>query len=122
MHRKAFKVNSNRSSSNACFEMIRSVGLAPGNAYRLIVISAALALALAFASSALRAQVSQAASESGATLDPVVVRGNYDTRIGTTDAASAGTVNSTMIQNNPLLRPAEVLEFVHGRFCRAATR
>ena len=92
--------------------MIRSVGLAPGHAYRLIVISAALALA--FASSALRAQVSQAASESGATLDPVVVHGNYDTRIGTTDAASAGTVNSTMIQNNPLLRPAEVLEFVPG--------
>lgn len=92
--------------------MIRPIGLAPGNVYRLIVISAALTLA--FASSALRAQVSRTASEPAATLDPVVVHGNYDTRIGTTDAASAGTVNATMIRNNPLLRPAEVLEFVPG--------
>ena len=92
--------------------MIRSIGLAPGNVYQLIVISAALTLA--FASSALRAQVSRTASEPAARLDPVVVHGNYDTRIGTTDAASAGTVNATMIRNNPLLRPAEVLEFVPG--------
>ena len=72
------------------------------------------ALACAFAVRGLHAQATQLAAESSSTLDAVVVQGNYDTRIGTTDAASAGTINSTMIQNSPLLRPADVLELVPG--------
>ncbi|HEX2542778.1 MAG TPA: TonB-dependent receptor [Caldimonas sp.] len=47
-------------------------------------------------------------------LDPVRITGNYDTSVGTTDAASAGTVTSRLIQRRPTLRPAEVLEFVPG--------
>ena len=47
-------------------------------------------------------------------LDAVRITGNYDTAIGTTDAASAGTVTSKLIQSRPTLRPAEVLEFVPG--------
>lgn len=72
------------------------------------------AIACAFAAGGLHAQVTQPAAESSSTLDAVVVQGNYDTRIGTTDAASAGTINSTMIQSSPLLRPADVLELVPG--------
>jgi outer membrane receptor protein involved in Fe transport len=90
-------------------ELFRRVRAASIRARQLVA-----AIACAFAAGGLHAQVTQLAAESSPTLDAVVVQGNYDTRIGTTDAASAGTINSTMIQNSPLLRPAEVLEFVPG--------
>src|SRR5205085_1671494 len=47
-------------------------------------------------------------------LSPVQINGNYQNAIGTTDAASAGTVTSKLIESRPTLRPAEVLEFVPG--------
>ena len=47
-------------------------------------------------------------------LSPVVVRGNYDNAVGTSDAASQGSVTSKLIESRPTLRPAEVLEFVPG--------
>jgi hypothetical protein len=46
--------------------------------------------------------------------ESITVRGHYDNAIGTTDAASAGTVTSRLIESRPTLRPAEVLEFVPG--------
>ena len=48
------------------------------------------------------------------TLPAVQVLGNYINSIGSTDAASAGTVTSKLIESRPTLRPAEVLEFVPG--------
>jgi len=90
-------------------------GIAPpvpgaiGKSARLIA-----ATFLVLAAGELHAQVSQAGNPTGSTLEPVVVQGNYDTRIGTTDAASAGTITSGMIQSSPLQRPADVLEFVPG--------
>ncbi|MBC7699549.1 MAG: TonB-dependent receptor [Massilia sp.] len=47
-------------------------------------------------------------------LDTVVVRGNYNNAVGTSDAASQGVVTSKLIESRPTLRPAEVLEFVPG--------
>ena len=47
-------------------------------------------------------------------LETVRVQGNYVNAVGTTDAASAGTVTSKLIESRPTLRPAEVLEFVPG--------
>ena len=47
-------------------------------------------------------------------LPEVVIQGTYDNAVGTTDAASGGTVTSRLIQSRPTLRPAEVLEFVPG--------
>lgn len=44
----------------------------------------------------------------------VVVKGNYNNAIGSSTAASEGTVTSKLIQSRPTLRPAEVLEFVPG--------
>ena len=44
----------------------------------------------------------------------VEVIGHYETGIGTTDAASAGVVNSTEVRDRPILRPSEVLEYVPG--------
>ena len=48
------------------------------------------------------------------TIEPIEVKGHYDNGVGTSDAASQGTVNAILIENRPTLRPGEVLEFVPG--------
>ncbi len=47
-------------------------------------------------------------------LPEIVVQGHYDNAVGTTDAASQGTVNGALLADIPLLRPGEVLETVPG--------
>ena len=47
-------------------------------------------------------------------LGTIEVTGNYDNAVGTSDAASAGRVTSNLLSTRPLLRPAEVLEYVPG--------
>jgi outer membrane receptor protein involved in Fe transport len=44
----------------------------------------------------------------------VQVLGHYDNGVGTSDAASEGTVTASLIANRPALRPGEILEFVPG--------
>jgi outer membrane receptor protein involved in Fe transport len=44
----------------------------------------------------------------------VMVTGHYLNAVGTSDAASEGAVTAKLIEDRPLLRPAEVLEFVPG--------
>jgi outer membrane receptor protein involved in Fe transport len=44
----------------------------------------------------------------------IEVLGHYENGIGTSDAASQGSVTAKLIENRPVLRPAEVLEFVPG--------
>jgi len=44
----------------------------------------------------------------------VVVQGHYLNGVGTSDAASQGSVTAKLIESRPTLRPAEVLEFVPG--------
>jgi len=48
------------------------------------------------------------------TIERIDVTGNYDNGVGTSDAASEGSVTSKLIDNRPVLRPAEILEFVPG--------
>ncbi len=47
-------------------------------------------------------------------LEPVTILGNYSNGIGTSDAASAGTVTAKLLESRPALRTGEVLEFVPG--------
>ncbi len=47
-------------------------------------------------------------------IEEVEVVGHYENGVGTSDAASQGTVTAKLIENRPTLRPAEVLEFVPG--------
>ncbi len=54
------------------------------------------------------------AQQSSPQLAPVVIQGNYDNAVGTSNAASQGVVTAKLIENRPTLRPAEVLEFVPG--------
>ena len=53
-------------------------------------------------------------AEDAEKLVPVEVTGNYDNGVGTSDAASQGSVNAKLIENRPTLRPGEILEFVPG--------
>ena len=53
-------------------------------------------------------------SGTGASQDSIVVEGHHDNAVGTSDAASQGTVTSKLIEDRPALRPGEVLEFVPG--------
>ena len=73
-----------------------------------------IALALpALASSFAAAQTAPVVA-AAAQLEPVTVQGNYINAVGSSDAASQGTVTSRLIESRPTLRPAEVLEFVPG--------
>jgi hypothetical protein len=47
-------------------------------------------------------------------VERIEVEGHYENRLGTSDAASQGTVTAKLIANRPVLRPAEILEFVPG--------
>jgi outer membrane receptor protein involved in Fe transport len=44
----------------------------------------------------------------------IIVEGHYDNAVGTTDAASAGTIRAELLKSRPAQRPGEVLEFVPG--------
>ncbi|MEO5883220.1 MAG: TonB-dependent receptor [Caldimonas sp.] len=85
------------------------------------MLSTAAVICCAQAASAQQAAAERAAPPAGNAssptaqqLPPVRVEGNYINAVGSTDAASAGTVTSTLIESRPTLRPAEVLEFVPG--------
>lgn len=54
------------------------------------------------------------AAQAADKLDTVIVIGHYENGVGTSDAASAGTVTAKLLENRPALRPGEVLEFVPG--------
>jgi hypothetical protein len=47
--------------------------------------------------------------------EEIVVEGHYQNRVGTSDAASAGSFTRQLIEDRPILRPGEVLELV--RLC-----
>ncbi|MBC7602833.1 MAG: TonB-dependent receptor plug domain-containing protein, partial [Ramlibacter sp.] len=68
---------------------------------------AAAALAACAANSAI-------AQQAAATLKPVEVQGHYENSVGSSDAASQGSVNAALIANRPIKRTGEILEFVPG--------
>jgi outer membrane receptor protein involved in Fe transport len=74
---------------------------------------AAIAQAQPTANSAAAAPAVTVAA-TAAQLEPVSVTGSYNNAVGSSDAASQGSVTSKLIENRPTLRPAEVLEFVPG--------
>jgi outer membrane receptor protein involved in Fe transport len=46
--------------------------------------------------------------------DEVRVTGHYENAVGTSDAASQGNITPKLLEARPMLRPAEVLEYVPG--------
>jgi outer membrane receptor protein involved in Fe transport len=69
---------------------------------------------------ALLAAVALAAQPFGASaddlhkLEKIEVSGHYENSVGSSDAASEGAVTAKLIESRPILRPAELLEFVPG--------
>ncbi|WP_457442203.1 TonB-dependent receptor [Roseateles sp. P5_E4] len=58
---------------------------------------------------------SAAQAEPSAVLEKVEITGrHYDNAVGSTDAASQGTIRAELLKSRPALRPGEVLEFVPG--------
>ncbi len=47
-------------------------------------------------------------------LDRVEVQGHYDNSVGSSDAASQGVFGQSLIEQRPLLRPGQLLEYVPG--------
>ena len=70
--------------------------------------SATLALALALLSTSAAAH-DPSQPEFG---EEIVVEGHYLDRVGSADAASAGSFTHQLIEDRPILRPGEVLELV----------
>jgi hypothetical protein len=63
----------------------------------------------------LAAQIAHASEEGDSpVIGRVAVIGHYDNAVGTSDAASQGTVTAGLIANRPALRTGELLEFVPG--------
>jgi hypothetical protein len=76
---------------------------------------AALAGAMALVSAGVLAQGAPADPAAAATGERIEITGrHYDNGIGSSDAASQGTIRAPLLQSRPALRPGEVLEFVPG--------
>lgn len=75
-----------------------------------------IAMAAALAGLAAQAQTTDAPNLAVATqLERVEVSGrHYDNAVGSSDAASQGSIRAELLKSRPALRPGEVLEFVPG--------
>lgn len=79
------------------------------NNYKKIIQRAASVYVQAAVLATLSAQASESID-----LEEIQVRAHYDNAIGTSDAASEGKVNASLIKNRPIARIGEILEFVPG--------
>lgn len=59
-------------------------------------------------------QEATAPAETVAQAQRVTVEGHYENAIGTSDAASQGTIRAELLKSRPMQRPGDVLEFVPG--------
>jgi hypothetical protein len=58
--------------------------------------------------------VQHSPAQENETLPQVRIIGHYENAVGTSDAASQGTITPQLIEARPMLRPGEVLEYVPG--------
>ncbi len=73
-----------------------------------------LLLALTPLALALPASAWAQSSETAPRAEQIEVTGHYDNAVGSSDAASQGTIRAELLKSRPALRPGEVLEFVPG--------
>jgi hypothetical protein len=93
--------------------------MSPSALPALAVSALVLACQLCLAQSAAQGVVPSEPDKAGQALatgelPAIRVTGNYNNAVGTSDAASQGTVTARLLASRPTLRPAEVLEFVPG--------
>ncbi|BBB62952.1 TonB-dependent receptor [Undibacterium sp. KW1] len=83
------------------------------NRTELVLLLASLGVMLMHVAPAAQAQQSSETAQSEK-IATVQVLGNYDNAVGTSNAASQGSVTSNLVSNRPALRTGELLEFVPG--------
>src|SRR6266699_696148 len=76
--------------------------VAPGRAPALVALLAALSTPCG------------APAQEAEKIDDIHVIGHYENAVGTSDAASQGIITPKLIEERPMLRPGEVLEYVPG--------
>src|SRR5262245_2543435 len=81
---------------------------------RRACVCAALMLLASHAAAQDNQEAAAASDETVAQAQRVTVEGHYDNAVGTTDAASQGTIRAELLKSRPPQRPGEVLEFVPG--------
>ncbi len=60
------------------------------------------------------AGITTTSAQDATKIETVNIEGHYDNAVGTSDAASQGVVNASLIAIRPALRVGELLEFVPG--------
>ncbi|MBL8305748.1 MAG: TonB-dependent receptor [Rubrivivax sp.] len=55
-----------------------------------------------------------AAAQAQTAAPTITIQGHYDNRVGSSDAASQGSIGAALLKSRPALRTGEVLEFVPG--------
>lgn len=83
------------------------------NRTELVLLLASLGVMLMHVAPVAQAQQSSETAQSEK-IATVQVLGNYDNAVGTSNAASQGSVTSNLVSNRPALRTGELLEFVPG--------
>ena len=83
----------------------------PSRTWLLQLAQAATALPIA---GLVQAQAVTIAEPQAPATNRVEVTGHYDNALGSSDAASQGSIRADLLKSRPALRPGEVLEFVPG--------
>jgi outer membrane receptor protein involved in Fe transport len=79
-----------------------------------LTAGAVAALALCADPSFAQATAASASTDTTVEQQRVTVEGHYDNSLGSSDAASQGTIRAELLKSRPPQRPGEVLEFVPG--------
>ena len=80
----------------------------------IFALAALAAASSACAQSTPSTQAADAADAAKAPDTTIKITGHYDNAVGSSDAASQGTISAALLKSRPALRPGEVLEFVPG--------
>jgi outer membrane receptor protein involved in Fe transport len=99
-------------NDHASHSTVRALAIAAATLASAAAIAAEPAVAPPTSSTGEATAIAQASAQQQ--LPTVQINGNYINSVGSSDAASAGTVTSKLIESRPTLRPAEVLEFIPG--------
>jgi len=87
---------------NARLYRLEGMHVTPGRAPALVALLAALSTPCG------------APAQEAEKIDEIHVIGHYENAVGTSDAASQGIITPKLIEERPMLRPGEVLEYVPG--------
>src|SRR2546423_2041068 len=86
----------------------------PASPARSASCRCALLLVLVLPAAARAEDAASPASDHTHYTEEIQVTGHYENAVGSSDAASAGRITRQLVEDRPILRPGEVLEYVPG--------